>query len=73
MRSYVIAVQRPEIELDVDDDKAQAVATRRRLLYMAASEEILITGYNMPFPGIGYVDHWQDTYRWVPHSYQLSL
>jgi len=27
----------------------------------------------MPFPGIGYVEKGQGSYRWVPHSYQLNL
>jgi glyoxylase-like metal-dependent hydrolase (beta-lactamase superfamily II) len=70
---YAIALQRPDIHLDVDDDKEKAVATRRRLLDMAATDELFVAGYHMPFPGIGYVERWQGGYRWVPHSYQLNL
>jgi glyoxylase-like metal-dependent hydrolase (beta-lactamase superfamily II) len=70
---YAIALQRPDIHLDVDDDKEKAVTTRRRLLDMAATDELFVTGYHMPFSGIGYVERRQDGYRWVPHSYQLTL
>ena len=35
---YVMAVQRPEWHLDVDDDKERAVATRRRILDMVATD-----------------------------------
>ena len=70
---YVIALQRPDIHLDVDDDKEKAAATRMRILDMAATEELFIIGYHMPFPGIGFVERTEQTYRWVPHSYQLNL
>ena len=70
---YVMAIQRPDWHLDVDDDKDKAVATRQRILAMAANERLFVTGYHMPFPGIGMVDKTTDSYRWVPVSYQLNL
>ena len=70
---YVMAIQRPEWHLDVDDDKDKAVATRKRILAMAAAERLFVTGYHMPFPGIGMIDKTADGYRWVPVSYQLDL
>jgi len=71
---YVIAVQRPDIHLDVDDDKEKAVATRMRVLDMVDKENLLVAGYHMPFPGIGYVEKGKDgVYRWVPHGYQMNL
>jgi glyoxylase-like metal-dependent hydrolase (beta-lactamase superfamily II) len=69
---YVVSVQRPDLHLDVDDDKDKAVATRKRLLQMAVAEELFVVGYHMPFPSLGYVDEVAEGYRWVPHSYQLS-
>lgn len=70
---YVVSLQRPDIHLDVDDDKEKAAATRRRILGMASAEELFVIGYHMPFPGIGFVERTQQAYRWVPHSYQLNL
>ena len=70
---YVMAIQRPEWHLDVDDDKDKAVATRKRVLDMAAADGLFVTGYHMPFPGIGMIDKMADSYRWVPVGYQLDL
>lgn len=70
---YVVSIQRPDILLDVDDDKERAVATRKRILDMVATDELFVVGFHMPFPGIGYVERAQSGYRWVPHSYQLNL
>jgi glyoxylase-like metal-dependent hydrolase (beta-lactamase superfamily II) len=70
---YVVAIQRPDLHLDVDDDKEKAVATRKRILEMVASEQIPVAGFHMPFPGLGYVEKVGSAYRWVPHSYQLNL
>ena len=53
---YVMAIQRPQWHLDVDDDKDKAVATRQRILGMAAADRLFVTGYHMPFPGIGMID-----------------
>ena len=70
---YVVSVQRPDIQLDVDDDKEKAAATRKRILDMAAANEMFVAGFHLPFPGIGFVQRTQAGYRWVPHGYQLNL
>ena len=71
---YVVSLQRPDLHLDVDDDKEKAVATRKRILDMVDKENLLVAGYHMPFPGIGYVEKGKDgVYRWVPHGYQMNL
>ncbi|MDP2411663.1 MAG: MBL fold metallo-hydrolase [Pseudolabrys sp.] len=70
---FVMAVQRPEWFFDMDDDKDKAVATRKRILDMLATDRLFFASFHMPFPGIGYVEKAQGGYRWVPHSYQLNL
>jgi glyoxylase-like metal-dependent hydrolase (beta-lactamase superfamily II) len=70
---YAISLQRPDLEVEVDDDKEKAAATRRRILDMCVAEELFVIGYHMPFPGIGYVERAGTGHRWVPHSYQLNL
>jgi glyoxylase-like metal-dependent hydrolase (beta-lactamase superfamily II) len=70
---YVVAIQRPELHLDVDDDKEKAVATRKRILNMVATDKLFVAGFHMPFPGLGWVDKTSGGYRWVPHSYQMNL
>jgi hypothetical protein len=40
---------------------------------MLATDRLPFVSFHFPFPGIGYVERAQRGYRWVPHSYQLSL
>jgi len=70
---YIVSFQRPDLELDVDDDKAKAMATRKRMFEAAANEDWLIASYHMPFPGLGYVEKVQSAYRWAPQGYQVNL
>lgn len=70
---YVMAVQRPDWHFEMDDDKDKAVATRKRILDMAATERLFVASFHMPFPGIGWIDKTTAGFRWVPHSYQMNL
>jgi hypothetical protein len=54
-------------------DKDKAVATRKRILDMVATDKLFVAGFHMPFPGLGYVEKSASGYRWVPHSYQFNL
>lgn len=68
---YVWSIEHPEWEVRYDFDKAQAIATRQRILGRIADERMPMLGYHMPFPGVGYLERDGDGFRWVPHSYQL--
>jgi hypothetical protein len=57
----------------MDDLKDQAVATRKRMLDMLATDKIMFASFHMPFPGVGYIERNGAGYRWVAHSYQLNL
>ncbi len=71
---YIVSLQRPDLHLDVDDDKEKAVATRKRIFDMCDKDNLLVAGFHMPSPGIGYVEKGKDgVYRWVPHGYQMNL
>ncbi|MGH6900593.1 MAG: MBL fold metallo-hydrolase [Geminicoccaceae bacterium] len=70
---YVVSLQRPDWQVQVDDDKEAAIATRRRILDMVATDRLWAIGYHMPFPAVGAVERTPDGYRWVPLSYQLTL
>jgi hypothetical protein len=70
---YALSLQRPEWYVQVDDDKKTAVATRKRILDMVATERLWAIGYHMPFPAVGAVEKTQDGYRWLPLTYQLTL
>jgi glyoxylase-like metal-dependent hydrolase (beta-lactamase superfamily II) len=70
---YIVSFQRPDWQLDVDDIKDKAIATRKRMFDMAATDRLFVAGYHMPFPALGWVDRTASGYRWVPVGYQLNL
>lgn len=70
---FVLSVQKPEWHVSFDMDKDMAVATRKRIFDMVASDKIPVIGYHMPPPAVGYLEKSGDGYRWVPASYQLNL
>lgn len=70
---YVLSIQQPGWQADFDDDKEQAVETRKRLLKMAAEQRLLVAGHHMPFPGLGYIESAKGSFRWLPVSYQLNV
>jgi glyoxylase-like metal-dependent hydrolase (beta-lactamase superfamily II) len=70
---YVVSIQRPEWGTGFDDVKDMAIASRKRILDMVASEQIAVAGFHMPFPSVGFVEKSGTSYRWVPVSYQFNL
>lgn len=54
----------PDWQPVADMDGDQAVASRRRLLDMAATDRIPMLAYHIPFPGFGRVERHDRAYRW---------
>jgi len=70
---YIWSLAHPDWEVRFDMDKAQAAATRRKLLDMLAADRVPFIGYHMPFPALGYVEARGDGFHYVPASYQMML
>ena len=68
---YIASMLRPDWHFVFDMDKADAAASRKRILDMAAADRLLTSGYHMPFPAVGFVEKLDTGYRWVPASYQI--
>lgn len=62
----------PEWYNGFDMDGDQTVATRKRLLDMAAADRMAVIGYHFPFPGVGHVMRDGDAYRFVPALWQFE-
>ncbi len=60
----------PEWFNGVDTDGEQTVATRSRLLDMAAADRMAVLGYHFPFPGVGHVMRDGGAYQFVPALWQ---
>jgi glyoxylase-like metal-dependent hydrolase (beta-lactamase superfamily II) len=63
----------PEWHLMFDTDKPLAVATRKRLLDMAAAEKMPLVFYHAAFPATGYVSKNATGYDWHPVQFSPVL
>lgn len=61
----------PEWVASRDDIPEATVATRHRLLDMAATDRIAVLGYHFPFPGVGHVRRQGEAYEFVPALWQF--
>lgn len=61
-----LSFARPAWVNQFDMDGAATVASRMRLLDMAATDRMAVLGYHFPFPGVGHVMRDGDAYRFVP-------
>jgi len=67
----VITLQRPDWHVSFDIDKEMAVATRKRIFDMLATDRLPFIGYHMPFPSLAYLQREGEGYRYVPETYQI--
>ncbi|RKK02394.1 MBL fold metallo-hydrolase [Pseudoroseomonas wenyumeiae] len=70
---HVASLARPDWHTVFDTDPIQGAATRARMFDMLATERIAVSAFHMPFPSLGFVERQGSGYRWVQHSYQLTL
>lgn len=68
-----IQAPRPEVCIAFDVDPAQAEATRRRVLDMAASERLAVIGGHLHFPAFSHVVRDGSAYRIVPEAWHHVL
>ncbi|MYN17756.1 MBL fold metallo-hydrolase [Rugamonas sp. FT107W] len=68
---HVSAIQLPHPDATVkyDTSEADAQATRRRLLDMAASGQLTIGAAHIAFPGLGRIRASDGAYQWLPLNY----
>jgi glyoxylase-like metal-dependent hydrolase (beta-lactamase superfamily II) len=66
-------VRNPDWQFVFDTDRPQAVATRKKLYDMAATDRILVQGYHLPFPAVGYIEKAGNGYRHVPATWLPSI
>ena len=69
VHSYAVQFARPDVAIEFDTDKKQAVATRKKLFAWAAKEKLAVAGMHLPFPGLGHIRGEGKAYAWVPVEY----
>lgn len=62
----IIIVERPDIAFAFDTDKQLAVATRKRMFDMLATDRIPMLAYHFPWPGFGHIAKDGAAYRFHP-------
>ena len=66
---HAVQFARPDASYEVDVDRPQAIASRRRMMQRAADEGWWVAGAHLPFPGLGHVRRDGKAYAWVPAEY----
>lgn len=66
---HVVQFARPDASFEADADRAQAIASRRRLMAGAADAGWWLAGAHLPFPGLGHIRRDRDAYAWVPAEF----
>jgi glyoxylase-like metal-dependent hydrolase (beta-lactamase superfamily II) len=63
----------PDRAISFDTDQAMAVASRKRVFDMVATDKLLIAGSHLPFPGLGHVAKASTGYAYVPVQWGADL
>jgi glyoxylase-like metal-dependent hydrolase (beta-lactamase superfamily II) len=69
VHSHAIQFAFPEVSIEFDVDRQQAIATRKAILAEAVKSKLWIAGAHLPFPGVGHVRADEAGYDWVPAEY----
>ena len=63
----------PDRAISFDTDQAMAIASRKRVFDMVATDRLLIAGSHLPFPGLGHVAKAASGYAYVPAQWGADL
>ena len=63
----------PERAIAFDLERPKAIATRKKVMDMAATDRVMVGGTHLAFPGIGHVARAGTGYAWVPVAWNPDL
>ena len=70
---YIASFAKPEWAFSMDDDPQAAAVSRRRVLGMAATDNIPVIGFHIPFPSIGFVESNASGFDFRPAAYHFNV
>jgi glyoxylase-like metal-dependent hydrolase (beta-lactamase superfamily II) len=73
VHNAVLQFAEPERSIVYDADPAMAIASRKRVFDMVATDGLLFAGAHLPFPGLGRATKAQSGYTYVPMPYVEHL
>ncbi len=68
-----IQTQRPDVAIAFDTDMAAAIASRRRIFDMAATDGLLVAGMHLHFPAFSHLVRDGDGYRLMPEPWAHDM
>ncbi|MDR3054256.1 MAG: MBL fold metallo-hydrolase [Zoogloeaceae bacterium] len=73
IHNHAVQFPHPEVSIEFDSNRPQAIATRKKVLADAAKNRLIVAGAHLPFPGIGHVRAEKKGYRWIPVEFNQSF
>lgn len=73
VHSAALQFPEPERSIVFDLEPPKAIATRKKVMDMAATDRLLIAGTHIPFPGVGHVGKASSGYAFVPVPWSATL
>ena len=73
VHSTALQFAEPDRSIVFDLDPAQAIATRKKVMDMAATDKLLIAGTHVGFPGAGHVAKAGTGYAFVPLNWNANI
>jgi glyoxylase-like metal-dependent hydrolase (beta-lactamase superfamily II) len=73
VHSTALQFPEPERSIAYDLEPPKAIATRKKVMDMAATDRLMIAGTHIGFPGVGHVAKAGSGYAFVPVSWNASL
>lgn len=72
-----VQIPRPDVTMTVDVDPAGAIASRRRIFDMCATDRLAVTGMHLHYPGFGHIARGTSgepaEWRFVPEPWRQTL
>jgi len=70
---YAASFAHPNWEFSMDDDPTKAAIARHRILDRAATDDISVIGFHLPFPALGHVTTTKTAFEFHPATYQFNI
>jgi glyoxylase-like metal-dependent hydrolase (beta-lactamase superfamily II) len=68
-----VQIPNPDVGIAFDTDTQAAIATRKRILDMVATDRLMVGGMHIGFPGFAHVVRSGGTYALVPEVWRLGM
>jgi glyoxylase-like metal-dependent hydrolase (beta-lactamase superfamily II) len=69
----LLFVRNPDYQPAFDFDGPQAVATRRKLYDQVSADKMMLQGFHLPFPAVGYIEKDGNGYRFIPLPWNPTI